>query len=130
MPFEDITIEQLRAATKAQIITVIDNRLQNMTKKQLIILVLRVTGQNIENWTEEIQIQAQDGPSGQTIRQYQTKDALGNIISKRNINWTYYESGPINEIFIDHLDSADILTLRQKIKHFLDGRQPKLSTEP
>lgn len=129
MPFEDITLEQLRAATKEQIINVINNRLQNMTKKQIIILILRLVGVEIDTYELEETIDSQDGPNGQILRRYVRKDVLGNILSKLNIDWTYYDNGPVHEITLTDLDPSDNITAKRIIKHFLDGRQPNLIQE-
>lgn len=129
MPFENITLDQLRALTKEQILTAISNRLAQLTKKQLIILILRIAGQDLNTWETTEQTQAQDGPNGQIARLHTTRNALGELIRSQTIDWNYYQTGEVNEITITGRDASDAVTARHIIKHFLDGRQPVLLTE-
>lgn len=124
MPFEDLTLEKLRAATKEQIITAINNKLQAMTKKNIIILVLRLVGVDIDTYELLGLVELDDGPNGQVRRRWTTTDVLGNKLKSLSVDWTYYPAGPVDEITIKWLDAADAVTSTRIIKHFIDGRQP------
>jgi hypothetical protein len=72
---------------------------------------------------------AEDGPNGQVTRVYVSKDALGNKLKSLRVNWEYYLTGEIDTIVLSDLDANDVVTVRRVIRHFLDGRQPTLTTE-
>lgn len=128
MPFEDITLPQLRAATKDQIVTAITTRLQLWTKRQLIIFVLACSNIVIENMElTDLKI-SQDGPNGQVKKLFEVFDPLGNKLRSSSYDWTYYPNGQVNEIIIKTLDASNILIKTQIIKHYLDGRKPILTT--
>lgn len=119
----DVTLEQLRALTKAQIITKLSNWLtNNFTKRQLIL------------WLMDIEVM-DDAPvrtyraDGQiTSETTVTKDTETNLqVSKRAVTWTYYATGEVNLITIKQYDSNDVLLHTKAIKHYKDGRQPTVT---
>ncbi len=122
--FKDLTVDQLRQLTKEQILAAINNRLLNLTKKQLIILTLRITGVDVDTYETTELTKSEDGPNGQITRLFETRDVLGNKLRSQHIHWTYYDEGPVNEITITNLNQIDAITDRRIIKHFLDDRQP------
>ena len=121
--WSNLTLAQLRAATKAQIITAITNWLTTRTKRQIIELLLDVTNiadrPDITRW-----------PDGQIKRRDETfRDVEGNVTGGRRTNYDYYSlGGEIDTITTIDVD-ADLTTglSRKTIKHFLDGRQPEMS---
>ncbi len=123
----DLTLEQLRSATLAQIRTAISNKLANLTKLQLIRLILRVGVVDIDSVLEiPDQGQSEDGPHGQLWRLQVFRGVLGNKLRSEKTEWTYYPEGPVNEITTIQLDATDTETSRKVIKHYLDGRQSKV----
>jgi hypothetical protein len=108
----DLTIQDLRAATLPQLKTVVINKINAMTKKQIIILILKVAYVDIENFEIE---------EGKIVY-----DALGNKIRSWSVDYIYYPTGEIDLIVLKKFDALDILIETKKIKHYLDGKQPEL----
>lgn len=46
------------------------------------------------------------------------------LISTKEITWTYYPTGEVDEITILEFNSKGEVILAKTIKHFTDGRQP------
>ena len=124
MPFEDLTLEQLRAATKEQIITRINALITAMTKKRICEFIWTIKDIDLSPITLETQIVNHNVPEGQLIRVYETTDILGNKIGSRKIDWTYYPTGEVDTITTTELDPLGQVISTQTIKHFTDGRQP------
>ena len=119
----DVTLEQLRALTKAQIITKLSNWLtKNFTKRQLIL------------WLMDIEVM--DTPPVCTYREdgqieYESTtlvDTETNLrVNKRETTWTYYATGEVNLITIKQYDANNALLHTKAIKHYKDGRQPTVT---
>jgi hypothetical protein len=114
------TMAQVQAATKAQIITAINNLLNTYSKAQIV------------NWLLE---NAVTYPGGSTV----TYGTNGQIASQTDINydvntglqtdgkkvtWTYYATGEVNIITVQILDANNNVTKTTTIQHYKDGRQP------
>lgn len=121
----DLTLEQLRQATVTQIRTAISNKLANLTKKQLIILILKVADIDVEDMEVPDKEIGEDGVHGQISRLRVIRDILGNKLKSSKIDWSYYPGGEVDIITQSKLDALDAVINVKKIKHFLDGRQPK-----
>ena len=117
MLFPNVTIEQLRAAEQPQILTTLFNRLSALTKKQLIVFLLRVRDIDLETYELTELRESQDGPHGQVTRLYVTTDVLGNKLRSLRIDWTYYSNSPVDTIELVTLDPEDKEISRQTIKH-------------
>lgn len=118
----DLTLAQLRAAPKTQLIAAIDTKLAAMTKKQLIALIWSVTvPEDIVDADTPVVVDGKHGPlsSLQVFR-----DALGAKTGSQRATWSYYPAGPVDTITLEELDAADVVTRRRQIKHFADGGQP------
>ena len=126
MPFEDLTLEQLRAATKEQIITKIVDKLTPMTRKKLCEFIWTIKGVRFEAISLSTLTVNHDVPEGQLIRIYETTDILGNKLGSTKTEWTYYPTGEVDAITITELDALDVVISTKTIKHFTDGRQPVL----
>ncbi len=113
----DFTLDQLRQATVTQIRTAISNKIANMSKKQLIILILKVADIDIENLEIQDSETGQDGSNGQLWRLRIIKDVLGNKLRSQKIEWSYYPEGNVNEIWTYEFDSNDVEISRKGIKH-------------
>ena len=116
-----LTVAQLRTASKAAIISDIAS---TMTKLDLIVLA---TGTDKLSDTPVI-TRRKDGQmfsQSEVTRDIET-DA---VLSSRDIYWTYYKDGEVDEITIIEMDSGGKEISRKIIKHYLDGRQPELLTD-
>lgn len=118
----DLTLAQLRAATKAQLIAAIDARLNNMSKRQIIALIWSVVApDDIVDADPPVVVDGKHGPlsSLQVFR-----DALGAKTGSQRVTWSYYPAGPVDTIVQEELDAADKVTKTRQVKHFPDGAQP------
>ena len=122
----DLTFEQLRNATLAQIRTAIQNKLLTLTKKQLIILILKVSDIDIEKHEIQDREEGEDCPHGQLWRLRVIRDVLGNKLRSQRFDWTYYPEGPVDIITQSELNDLDQIISVRKTKHYLDGRQPEV----
>jgi hypothetical protein len=119
----DVTLEQLRALTKTQIITKLSNWLtKNFTKRQLILWLMDIEVMD----DEPIRTYRADGQiASETIV---TKDTGTNLqVNKREATWTYYATGEVNVITIKQYDANNVLLHTKAIKHYKDGRQPTVT---
>lgn len=123
MPLADLTLAQLRAATKPQLITIIDNKLAAMTQKQLIAFIWgAVVPDDFVDADPPTVVNGKNGPlsSLQVFR-----DALGAKVGSQRVTWSYYApSGAVDTIILEELDAADKVTKQRQVKHFPDGAQP------
>ena len=126
MPFEDLTLEQLRAATKEQIITKVVNALTSMTRKRICEFIWTIKGTSFEAISLSTLTVNHDVPGGQLIRVYEKTDILGTKLGSTKTEWTYYPTGEVDTITISELDALDQIISQKAIKHFTDGRQPVL----
>ena len=124
MPFEDLTLEQLRAATKEQIITRVVNLLTSLSKKRICEFVWTIKNVNFTEIGFETLAVNHNVPEGQLIRVYEYTDILGNKTGSQKIEWTYYPTGEVDTITTTELDALDQVISQKTIKHFTDGRQP------
>jgi len=124
MPFEDLTIDQLRAATKEQIITRVTNLLTSLSRKRLCEFIWTIKDIDFADITLSALTVNHNVPEGQLIRVYETTDILGNKTGSTRIDWTYYPTGEVDTITTTELDALDQVISTQTIKHFTDGRQP------
>jgi len=119
----DVTLEQLRALTKTQIINRLSTWLTNhFTKRQLILWLMDIEVMD----DEPVRTYRADGQiSSETIV---TKDTETNLqVNKRVVAWTYYPTGEVNVITIKVYDGANNLVHTKAIKHYKDGRQPTVT---
>ena len=119
----DVTLEQLRALTKTQIINRLSTWLtKNFTKRQLILWLM-----DIEVLDDEpVRTYRADGQITSEI--IVTRDTETNAqVNKREVNWTYYATGEVNIITIKQYDSNNVLLHTKAIKHYKDGRQPTVT---
>ena len=120
MFLENVTLEQLRAATKAQIVTFITNKLNSMSKLE-IVLWLRENVLEIEDAQPEVIYK-----DGQITRLTECiRDTYaGDVLRYKRVIWTYYPAGEVDTITIVIADPNMNIISRRVIKHFTDGRQP------
>jgi len=119
----DVTLEQLRALTKAQIINRLSTWLtNNMTKRQLILWLMDIEVMD----DEPIRTYREDGQI--TSETTVTKDTATNLqVNKRVVTWSYYPTNEVNVITIKTYDGANNLLRTKAIKHYTDGRQPTVT---
>jgi hypothetical protein len=115
----NLTLAQLRAATKAQIITAIANYLTNNFTKRQIIGFLMDADVIADPPTRTFRADGQIESETDTDRDAET----GAVVASRQIHWSYYPTGEIDTITIDQ-DGA-----QRVIKHYLDGHQPTVSVQ-
>lgn len=119
----DVTLEQLRAATKEQIITKLSKWLtNNFTKRQLILWLMDIDAMEIE----PIRVYRADGQV--TKETSITVDTETNLqTNKRVTTWSYYVTGEVNIITIKTYDGNNVLLKTKAIKHYTDGKQPTVT---
>jgi len=86
----DYTLQQLKDADVTVIRTKFKQKLDLMTKKQLIILYLRGDDLDIENMEIQDREEGEDEPNGQIYRIRTVRDALGNFVRRERFDWTYH----------------------------------------
>jgi hypothetical protein len=119
----NVTLEQLRAYTKTQIISKLSTWLKNnFTKRQLILWLMEIDVMQLE----PERIYQVDGQIASEISV--TVDTETNLqVSKREVTWTYYATGEVNVITIKQYDANNVLLHTKAIKHHKDGRQPTVT---
>jgi hypothetical protein len=118
-----LTLETMRSSTKTQIITNIRDYLTaNMTKKQLITFLLD------RDTVDDTQVVTYL-PDGQVdkIVDWKRDAETNNKISGVVTNFSYYPTGEINVIRVSQRNADNVETSHVRIKHYLDGRQPKIT---
>lgn len=118
------TLDQIRAATKTQIITAISNYLtNNFTKRQILVWLFNnvdiVPAAPVRTFN----------PDGQIASETDEDDDLetGVQVGGRQTTWTYYPTGEVNIITVQVLDANNNPISTKTIKHYLDGRQPTVT---
>ena len=115
------SLDQIRSATKAQIITVINTRLQSMTKRAIILFLMDADVISIAPTVTY-------GANGQVASQtevVQDMETAGQVSARTTI-WSYYPNGSVDTITIQTFDASNALTGTTKIKHYTDGKQPEV----
>lgn len=119
----DVTLEQLRALTKTQIINRLTTYLtNNMTKRQLILWLLDtdvIDLKPVRKYRADGQIKSE------TRIEVDTETAAQ--VRKRVTTWTYYPTGEVDTITIKTYNGANALLHTKAIKHYTDGRQPTVT---
>lgn len=117
----DLTIDQLRAATKAQLVTAITNKLNAMTKRRIIEFLMDKL-----DFHDEPQVAYR--PDGQIASKAEVRrDANGTKAGECRIAWAYYPTGEVDIITVQELDASDAEVSYKTIKHYIDGRQPVMT---
>ena len=117
----DMTIQQLRASMKNQIVDSITAYLKaNYTRRELI----RMLRDRDTDWDEPIRTYRADGQFESQIEIERDEDSQVQV-SKRVMTWSYYVTGEVNVILIQTYDGADVLKRTKRIKHYRDGKQPE-----
>ena len=119
----DVTLEQLRALTKTQIINRLSTWLTNhFTKRQLILWLMDmdvIAIEPVRTYRADGQIESETAIEVDTETNTQ--------VNKRVVTWTYYATGEVNVITIKVYDGANNLLHTKAIKHYKDGRQPTVT---
>lgn len=124
----NITLTQLQAATKQQILDKLDTWLSNRTKRQLIGLILTVAndmGDKVELPDAPIITYQPDGQIASHLNA--VRDTLGVKLGGKRITWTYYPTGEVDTITAVQFDANDAVGKRRTIKHYTDGSQPTVT---
>ena len=119
----NLTLTQLRAATKAQIITGITNYLtNNFTKRQLIVFLL---DRDREPDAPVTTRRADGQVSSQTDVERDVE--TGVMTGGRVVTYSYYPTGEVMDIVVSTRDAANKEIAKKVIKHFTDERQPEVT---
>lgn len=119
----DLTIQQMRASTKKQIIDSVDAYLTaNFSRRDLI----RFLRDRDTIWDDPLDTYRPDGQIASRIEIERDDDTLIQV-SKKITTWTYYGTGEVNVILIQIYDENNVLKTTKRIKHYRDGRQPEAS---
>lgn len=124
MPFEEVTLQQLRSNTLGQNRAIVTSYVAKLKNKDVCDFIWTIRGITIPEISLETITEKQDLPQGQSIRVYQKTDILKNKMGSRKTEWTYYPTGEVDTITTTQLDENDHVTSTKTIKHFTDGRQP------
>ncbi len=122
----NLTLAQLRAATKAQILTAIGNYLSTLSKRQLIALLWdvaedgRIDDDRITTWRSSGQLDAYLDVH---------RDVLGNKTGTTAGKDTYNPDGTADTIVVVEYDADNLPVRRRTIKYRYDGQQPDVTVE-
>ena len=117
------SLDQLRAATKPQILTAISSRLTAMTRRQLVLWLLDLDDQNSAVSDAPIGAYRKDGQVESQI-EVERDAETGARVGGRVTTWTYFPTGEVDTVIISERNAADKEMAKRVIKHFTDGRQP------
>lgn len=124
MYWTTLTLQGLRASTKAQIIRNVGEFIAAHFTKRQIIRWLILGNTESGNIPDRAVVTHDD--QGRVVRMVkvwrdpETGDRLGGTV----ITWDYFASGEVRFIFISDRDENNVETRRQRIRHWRDGRPP------
>ena len=126
----DYTLQQIKDADVTVIRTKFKQKIDLMTKKQLIILYLKGNDMDIENYEIQDREEGEGDSRGPLWQLRVTRGILGNKLRSTRFNHTYYPSQPDgteprDTITIKEMDANDVVISVKKIKHYPDGTQPE-----
>lgn len=115
-----LSLTQLRAATKAQIIQNVGQWMAvNLSKRDLIAWLMDA------DYIPDRTIVTRDNQSRVIKRIDVNRDPeTGVVIGGRVMTWQYFNSGEIRYIVVSDRDGDDVETRRQRISHSRDGQSP------
>jgi hypothetical protein len=120
MQLTDLTLPEMRASSKLEIINSVKDYMQaNFTKKQLI----QMLRERDTEWDDPICTYGEDGIL--TQNEIERDSETNAQVSRKYTVWDYYNTGEVNTIITEFYDENDALKRRKKIKHYKDGRQPE-----
>ena len=123
----DVTIEQLRALTVTQLRNAIKNKVDAMSKVQLIRLILGGTDFDKVVTMQDNPVQTYY-PDGQVkSKLVVNRDVLGAKVGSKRWDFAYYDKlspRPIKEVIHTELDASDVVVGKKVIQYFTDGQQP------
>ena len=106
---EPITLQDKTLVELKEIVTA------DLTKRDLLIQIAgseTLSDEPVRTYRKDGQIESQS----ETFRDVETNK----IVSTKQMTWTYYPTGEVDEITINENGKVKI------IKHFIDGRQPEV----
>ncbi len=126
----DYTLQQIKDADVSVIRTKFKQKIDLMTKKQLIILYLKGNDIDIENMEIQDRKEGEGDSRGQLWQLKVIRDVLGNKLRSTRFDYTYYPpqpdgTQPRDTITITEMDADDKVISVKKLKHYPDGRQPE-----
>ena len=116
----DMTLQELRASSKADIVKSVGQYIyDHFTKKQIIIWLL-----DTDRIQDRVQI-TRDKAGNITRRLTTWRDVLtGDVVANHDTTYTYYPTGEIEDITVTKRDGDGNITEQYTIHHYADGRQP------
>ena len=116
-----MTLAEMRASTKNQIINSIADYLQaNLTRRQ----VIQLCRERDTEWDDPVSTYGADGQI-ESQNEIERDSETGAPVSRKYTTWTYYNNGNVNVIAVRVFDETDALVKQKIIKHYRDGRQPE-----
>lgn len=119
----NLSADQLRAMTRAQIRQAITDVFTPMSKRELIVWLLET------DIIQDAPVETRT-PDGQPIRrvEYYRDVETGAKIKGKITTWSYYPNGDIDIIRTSDIDESDGEIGHTRIKHYQDGRQPTIDS--
>jgi hypothetical protein len=114
------TMAQVQAATKAQIVTAINNLLNAYSKQQIVTWLLKNAVTYPDNSSTIYGANKQ--VESQTNINYDVNTGLQT--DKQVTTWTYYSNGDVKVITTQSFDANNNVFGKCVIQHFQDNRQP------
>ncbi len=124
------TLQQLKDSDVTVIRTKFKEKLDLMTKKQLIILYLKGNDMDIENMEIQDREEGEGDSRGQLWSLRVVRNVLGTKLRSTRFDYTYYPTQPDGThprdiITIIEMDANDVVGIPKRLKHYLGGRQPE-----
>jgi hypothetical protein len=117
------TLAQIRAATKAQIVTALTNQLNSMTKRQIILFLWDTIDRVPDNTVFVTDAQNRVISQTDIDRDIET----GVMVGGRVVTSTFYPTGEVDTITISTRNASNAEIAKKIIKHYKDGSQPTVS---
>jgi len=126
----DYTPQQIKDADVTVIRTKFKQKIDLMTKKQLIILYFKGNDLDIENFEIQDREEGEGDSRGQLWQLKVVRDVLGNKLRSTRLDHTYYPpqpdgTQPRDTMIFTEMDADDKVISVKKLKHYPDGEQPK-----
>lgn len=124
MHWTTLTLQELRASTKAQIVRNVGEYIAaHFTKRQVIRWL--VLGDTESGNVPDRTVVTHDD-QGRVVKMVKVWRApeTGDRLSGRVMTWQYFATREIRFIFISDRDGDNVEIRRRRIRHFRDGRQP------
>ena len=129
MHWTTMTLAELRAATKAEILRNVGEYIAaNYTKRQIITWLL-LDDMYARSIPDKVVV-TKDGQNRVVKRvEIDLDPETGVALGGRVTTWQYFATGEIRYIVISDRDAENVETRKRTIQHYRDGRQPVVSEQ-